>query len=184
MIEEKYFILLIIMFVGLTIYYNNIILDLKQKQIQFPIKETSILNSLPIAQLLEDRDRTLLSDPIVAPERRIENHQYPMRIKHLINIPTRGYPDNYQLIGLLNRNSDEKILQLFGRPTYPGSNLWEYFVTTEQYGFANKIPLDIPGKKEINDGDVINIPMFDKNKGDFQVKLYNYNTPRYYPNVI
>ena len=143
----------------------------------------NLINNLPIRKLLEYRDRSILYDPIVPPERRIDMDQYPLPIINKINIPTRGYPDNYQLVGLLSRSGDEKILQLFGRPTFPGSNQYEYYTTTETNGFANKIPIDIKGKKEIEDGTSINVPIFDKNKGDFQVKLYNYDTPRYNPNI-
>ena len=78
----------------------------------------------------------------------------------------------------MSRENDEKIVQLFGRATFPGSNQYEYYATTEQYGFANKIPIETKGKKEIEDGQMINIPML---KGEFKVNLYNYNTPRYNP---
>lgn len=134
--------------------------------------------------LLEKRDRDLLDNPLIAPERRVEITRYPNRpLINKINIPTRGYPDNYQLIGLLSRKNDEKLLQLFGRPTFPGSNQYEYFVTTNNHGFSNKIPIESKGRKEIEDGSLINIPFFDESKGDFEVKLYNYNTPRYNPYI-
>jgi len=135
-------------------------------------------------KLLQDRDRTIISDPIIAPERRVDVVQYPMTIQNTINIPTRGYPDNYQMMGIVTRESDEKILQLFGRATYPGSNQYEYYVTTSEFGFQNKIPIASRGNREINDGDVINIPEFKKEKGEFRVKLYDYNTPRYNPYII
>jgi hypothetical protein len=139
---------------------------------------------LPVNKLLEYRDRNILYDPIVAPERRVDITQYPLPILQKINIPTRGYPDNYQLIGLLSRIEDEKILQLFGRPTFPGSNQYEYYVTTETNGFTNKIPIETKGKREIEDGTYVKVPIFDQNKGEFQVKLYNYDTPRYNPFVL
>jgi hypothetical protein len=135
---------------------------------------------LPVRKLLEYRDRNVLYDPLVAPERRVDITQYPLPILHKINIPTRGYPDNYQLVGLLSRIGDEKILQLFGRPTFPGSNQYEYYATTETNGFANKIPINTKGK-EIEDNSYVKVPIFDENKGEFQVKLYNYDTPRYNP---
>jgi len=143
-----------------------------------------INNNLPVNKLLEYRDRNILYDPIVAPERRVDITQYPLPILQKINIPTRGYPDNYQLIGLLSRTEDEKILQLFGRPTFPGSNQYEYYVTTETNGFTNKIPIETKGKREIEDGTYVKVPIFDQNKGEFQVKLYNYDTPRYNPYVF
>jgi hypothetical protein len=141
-------------------------------------REENIINRY---ENIRNRDENILYDPLIAPERRVDIRQYPLRILNKINIPTRGYPDNYQLIGLLSRINDEKILQLFGRPTYPGSNQYEYYVTTETNGFTNKIPIETKGKKEIEDGEYISIPIFDQNKGNFQVKLYNYDTPRYNP---
>lgn len=135
-------------------------------------------------KVLENRDRTIISDPIIAPERRVDVVQYPMTIQNTINIPTRGYPDNYQMMGIVSRESDEKILQLFGRATFPGSNQYEYYVTTSEFGFQNKIPIQSRGNKEIVDGDTIHIPEFKKEKGEFRIKLYNYNTPRYNPYII
>lgn len=170
-ISQNNFLTLVIFFIGLTIFYYL----LKNKLNIVKPKNNNVIYELPLHKLLINRDRSVLNDPLVAPERRVDIRQYPVMD---INIPTRGYPDNYQLMGLMTRDSDEKILQLFGRATYPGSNQYEYYVTTEQYGFANKIPIKLNGGKEINDGDHIKI---DQLKGDFKVKLYDYNTPRYVP---
>ena len=187
--SKTYFFLLLFIFIGMTIYYIHMV-----KKVENQINEYKkslnnndniiINNNLPVNKLLEYRDRNILYDPIVAPERRVDITQYPLPILQKINIPTRGYPDNYQLIGLLSRTEDEKILQLFGRPTFPGSNQYEYYVTTETNGFTNKIPIETKGKREIEDGTYVKVPIFDQNKGDFQVKLYNYDTPRYNPYVF
>jgi len=149
-----------------------------------PSNNDNIIYRLPIRQLLENRDRSVLSDPLVAPERRIDVDQYPIRIQDEINIPSRGYPDNYQLMGIASRESDENIVQLFGRATFPGSNQYEYYITTNKYGFNNKIPIVTKGKKEIMDSDIIDIPEFDQSKGSFKVKIYDYNTPRYNPYIL
>jgi len=188
--SKNYFFILFIVFIGFTIHYtltlsklnkidNKIddkILNIKQSE-----EPNRIIQSLPLRQLLHNRDRSVLYDPMVAPERRIDIDQYPIRIQDRINIPSRGYPDDYQLLGLLSRESDEKIVQLFGRATYSGSNQYEYYALTEQNGFVNKIPIQTKGKREIMDNDRIFIPELDKKKGDFKVKIYDYNTPRYNP---
>ena len=158
-----------------TEYNNN---QLPNNQLSTEYNNNDLLS---IKKYLENRDKSILYDPLIAPERRISYDQYPNTIKNLINIPTRGYPDNYQLLGLLYRDNDEKILQLYGRPTYPGSNEYEYYATTEQNGFINKIPFRIRGKREIEDQQHIEIPVL---KGTFKVKLYDYDTPRYYPTII
>jgi hypothetical protein len=200
--SKNYFFLLLIIFIGMTIYYIKITKRNAEnkvneyKKILYKINttnklqestinnnnnnnNTSLINTLPVRKLLEYRDKLVLYDPLVAPERRVDITQYPLPIINKINIPTRGYPDNYQLVGLLSRIGDEKILQLFGRPTFPGSNQYEYYATTESNGFTNKIPIETKGKREIEDGIYVKVPIFDESKGDFQVKLYNYDTPRY-----
>jgi hypothetical protein len=143
---------------------------------------------LPLLKYLENRDRSVIYDPLVAPERRVPIDQYPFPLLYnfanrqsFINYPTRGYPENYQQVGILNRESDETILQLFGRPTYPGSNQWEYFVRTEKNGFVNKIPIKSKSNREIEDNVDINVPGM---KGNFKVKIYDYDTYRYNPNVF
>jgi len=178
----------------MTIYYTYIIKKTAENDIN-KYKELLNNNNNIITNILEYRnnnnilydsiieDKNILYDPLKAPERRIDIRQYPIPLLNKINIPSRGYPDNYQLIGLLSRTNDEKILQLFGRATYPGSNQYEYYVINENNGFTNKIPIETKGKKEIDDGEYLNIPIFDQNKGDFQVKLYKYDTPRYNPNI-
>jgi hypothetical protein len=132
---------------------------------------------------LEIRDRSVLNDPLVAPERRVELSQYPFSIKDVINTPTRGYPENYQLLGLASRQKDEKIVQLYGRPTFPNSNQYEYYILNEKNGFTTKIPIQYKNGKELSDGQKIHIPVLDPSKGEFEIKLYNYDTPRYNPYV-
>jgi flagellar basal body rod protein FlgG len=84
--------------------------------------------------------------------------------------------------GTLVRKEDEKILQLFGRQTYPGSNQWEYYVTgADTYGFPNKMPISVRGGREIDDKQRINVHFLDKKKGDFEANIYNFDVPRYNP---
>jgi hypothetical protein len=191
-ISKKYFFILFVILIMLTIYYNynlNKIINKVDKvnqvdkvdKIDKVNQHRNMLSILPLRQLLENRDRSLLYDPLSAPERRVDINQYPARIQDLINVPTRGHPDNYQLMGIASREQDEKIIQLFGRATFPGSNQYEYYVTSSTDGFANKIPIQNRGQKEIMDNDILNIPEFNKEKGSFKVKIYNYNTPRYNP---
>jgi len=132
---------------------------------------------------LDRRDRRAVDDNLSPPERRDQAYQYPDRyVKSLINIPTRGLPDNYQVVGTLVRKKDEKVLQLFGRQTFPGSNQWEYYVVgNDGNAFTNKMPLNIKGGREIENGQQINLQWLDPSKGQFEVNLYNFDTPRYNP---
>ena len=130
------------------------------------------------------RDYKVLLDELTAPERRIPRHEYPnIQVRQNINVPTRGYPDNYQLMGILMRENTETLYQLFGRQKYPGSSQYEYYVKSGNDDMKNnvKIPLENKNDKEIDDGQTINIPGTDPTKGEFKVKLYKYDLPRYIP---
>ena len=187
-IPLNYFLVLILFFIILTIiylYYRDNLLNIENNNL---IKKKSNFNNkkfdldiLPVRQLLENRDKSILYDPLIAPERRIDINQYPIPIQNIINIPpNERSPDNYQLIGIGTRDLDEKIIQIFGRPTFPRSNQYEYYIITSTDGFVNKIPINVKGKKELYDGDSIYVHKL----GEFKVKLYNYNTPRYNPYIL
>jgi hypothetical protein len=132
---------------------------------------------------LENRDHDAVFNEFRAPERRDPEHAYPTtQVKDMINLPTRGLPDNYHSVGVLVRKKDEKVLQLFGRQKYPGSSQWEYYVAgADSYGFPNKMPVVVRGDRELDDKQKIELPWLDKSKGDFEVNLYNYDVPRYNP---
>ena len=132
---------------------------------------------------LETRDADAVFNEFRAPERRDQAHSYPTEsVKTLINVPTRGLPDNYHSVGVLVRKADEKVLQLFGRQRYPGSSQWEYYVAgADNYGFPNKMPIPNRGNRELEDKQRIELPWLDKSKGHFEVNLYNFDVPRYNP---
>jgi hypothetical protein len=149
----------------------------KQKQTQLDLEDKDK------RLYLEKRDKDALYDELKPPEKRVQEYQYPNRyIRNVINIPSRGALDNYHAMGTLVRKEDEKILQLFGRQKFQGSTQWEYYVTgADTYGFPNKMPIKIKGDKEIDDKHHISIDWLNKQKGDFQVNLYDYDIPRYNP---
>ena len=84
------------------------------------------------------------------------------------NYPTRGPPGEYDRVGFLQDPDDpNKLQELFGRPTYPNSNNWNYFVKSDQY-HQIPIPVTMNGKNctdetgctELNNQESINL--FDK----------------------
>lgn len=126
---------------------------------------------------LKKRDRAVVDDSLVAPEKRVERHQYTS-LKLYEN--TRGDPDEYQLLGILYNETVNKTYQLFGRKTYPGSPLFEYYYRGRDSGGLDfKFPLS--NNQEIHDGDVIIIPT---DNIEFKVKIYPNDLPRYNPFVF
>ena len=106
-----------------------------------------------------------------------------------INIPSRGESGNYQQVGALvnNTEGESKILPLFGKQTYPGSNKWLYYTSTDQYQSVkvpvmnkNKNYTNEYGCSEITDDDQVNVP-YNKN---FKANIYKFDKPRYIPYLI
>ena len=205
-IPKSYFFIILCIFIVFTYLHNMrmskilsesnnkvcplpkvIIKDNKQemKQIVQELEEIKQENKVNKDLLLE-RDREAVEDKFKPPERRLPRHNYPIQgVKKLLNIPTRGYPDNYQNLGMLVRKNDEKILKLFGRQKFPGSNQWEYYVIgNDPNGLNNKVPLNIPGNKELSNKETVAIPWLDQGKGKFELKIFDYDAPRYNPFIF
>ena len=154
------------------------------------IKEN--IQIIPIANVqnaitneIHKRDREVLYNDFKPPERRVPEYQYPVDyITTQINFPSRGYPEEYHLLGVALRNNTETVYNLYGRQKYPGANIYEYYVMgSDNKNFNVKIPIRSKGDKEIYNNDIIHIPGTDHSKGEFKVELYNINTPRYIPNL-
>lgn len=133
-------------------------------------------------------------NPILPPERSYVNtYGIP------INIPSRGPQQSYQQVGILYKenienpdklpgnNNESNILPLFGRPTYAGSNRWNYYTSSDKFQTV-KLPINIDGRKctdelgcnELMNGDIITIPSYN---GKFKVEIYDFDRPRYIPYV-
>ena len=142
--------------------------------------EKTIENTVSVPNLkvqLKKRDRDVVEDTLVAPEKRVESHQYTdLKLYER----TRGEPDEYHLFGVIYNETVNKTYQLFGRRTYPGSPLFEYYYRGKDAGGLDfKFPL--PTNKEIYDGDVITLPT---DNLEFKVKIYPNDLPRYNPYVF
>jgi hypothetical protein len=125
------------------------------------------------------RDKAVLSNPLVAPFRRMARHVYGKN-KIPLNFPTRGFADNFQYMGNLIRRSDERLVRLFGRQTYPGSTQYEYYgMMSDNSG--SQIKVQISNSRELFNGDTVNIPLL--NNSAFIVQLHKLDQPRYNPNI-
>lgn len=208
-LPQTHLIIIVSVFVGLAVWYIH---NEKKKHIGEPEyrynDETLLKIAKSIAELpdklkeqeqkqilispelekqlaLAKRDHEVISNDFAPPERRVPAHIYPDRtVKEIINVPTRGYPDSYQMLGVVLRNNTETAYNLFGRQTWPGSNQYEYYVQGNMDGNIVKIPIGIRGDREIEDGQAIQIPGTDPAKGAFKVKLYKLDVPRYNPHIF
>ena len=118
--------------------------------------------------------------------KRYYDSKYYNRGRMRINVPTRGEPPAYQQVGILtDTDNPENIKPLYGRQTYPGSNLWNYFTSLDSH-LATKIPIYLSdndctnerGCQEINKGDELTIG--DPNN-EYRANIYQTHAPRYLP---
>ncbi|AYV79121.1 MAG: hypothetical protein Faunusvirus3_1 [Faunusvirus sp.] len=183
-LDSKFFIislsiLLVISFFFIYIHVYNFT-PVQSKKI--------IINNRPRQRMVDPliaRDMRALTNPLSEPTKRVDRSQFPsMPIAQLLEQPTRGYPDNFVWLGNLSRQSDEKIVKLFGRQTYPGSNVYEYYgYSSDSYGMETKIRIDVR-QRQLYDGDMIDIPLFDSTKGQFRLTMNNDSTFHYNPFVL
>lgn len=164
---------------NLFILNDNKVNDVLKKENNNILKNNiEKITSVPsLKDQLKKRDRDVVDDTLVAPEKRVESHQYTdLKLYER----TRGVPDEYHLFGIFYNESVNKTYQLFGRRTYPGSPLFEYYYRGKDSGGLDfKFPLAT--NKEIYDGDVIILPT---DNLEFKVKIYPNDLPRYNPNIF
>jgi len=134
--------------------------------------------------MLVNKDYERLVNPLLAPERSYDNvYRVP------VNIPTRGWNENYQQYGVISQG--DKILPIYGRPLWKGSNKWNYYTNTDSFQSV-KLPVffkgrdcqdDTVGCDEIFDNDNVSVPQYGKDN-DFKATVYKYDKPRYIPWVL
>jgi hypothetical protein len=168
--------------------------DIKIKNLNININNDGNIGIPSTKRYLVDKAHERIVNPLLPPERSYENtYGVP------INIPSRGYAGGYQQIGYLYKdeisdstkqignNSESVIIPMYGAPTYNGSNRWNYYISSDKF-HSVKIPFLLNGRSsddehgipEIYDGEKIQLPPYN---GDFKVKIYKYDKPRYIPYV-
>lgn len=130
----------------------------------------------PPRDIVSDRDRAVISDPLYPPLGRTERPIFDSLVNNqkfgLFNYPTRGSMDTFRLVGYLINSEDKKdYWKLFGRQKYPGSSIGEYYVIPiDEHKSDMKITLkdDMMIKDKIRDiyalpsEVLINSPLFQK----------------------
>lgn len=206
-LQKNYLLIIFCVLIGMAVWYNHY--DKKQHTMEKDYKfndsvltkivkkvreEDNIKQQVQVnrdnreiddierRKYLNQRDAMVLYNDLAPPERRVPEYQYPYNyVKAQLNIPTRGLPENYQIMGVLLRDETETAYNLFGRQTYPGSNQWEYYAQRTEKEFDVKLPIRVRGDKEIMEHEHVHIPGTDPKKGPFKVKLYRFDAPRYIP---
>lgn len=164
-------IVLVTIIIALLLCYNtqtndtNIVVTQQPKILQDP---------------LLSYDYATMYNPLKEPVRRLDRYEIPSMLP--IDYPTRGFPDNYTQIGtLINEKEDHtnnNVLRLFGRKTYPGSDFYEYYTMINNGLDQIKIPIYYKKTKELYDGDKVYIRELHSH---YVVHIFSYDQPKYYP---
>jgi len=101
-------------------------------------------------------------------------------------IPTRGAPESYQQMGIVE-SADGKLLPLYGRRTDPRSDRFNYYTRTDTYNpialpirYKNKDCQDTVGCDEMMNGDSIRLTPSGQ---EGRITLYGFDGPRYSPEI-
>jgi hypothetical protein len=104
-----------------------------------------------------------------------------------INIPTKGLPESFQSVGVIN--VDEKILPLYGRRTAGGGgDRWNYYTRTDTYNpvpipvrFKKRDCMDDVGCQEVMSGEEVKVEVLNK---PGRTSMYRFDGPKYIPGLI
>ena len=155
---------------------NNITINTKE-QYDRPIN-TSFMPSWPYTNLpIND----VLLNPYSPP---LSDERYLVPI----NVPTNIGSVNtaYRQMGILtpfNKSSEDKILQLMGRPLFTNRDKWQYYTISNQHNNV-KLPIIFKKKNGLNDygvdqiytGDIVFVEGY---KQSFRATIYENDTIRY-----
>jgi len=195
-LDKQYIGVMILGLLVLAVYFMKTS-DTKVRMIKSDLEDTKNtflsyavnrdIVSTPMYNLEYDYQRIV--NPLLPPER---SYPYrPTRVGLPININTRGPSSGFQQMGFLQEeggNGENKLLPLYGEQTYPGSNQYRYYTSSD--GFQSvKLPItnkskdcmDEYGCDELYDKDNVTVRGYNKN---YKVELYKIDRPRYNPYVI
>lgn len=174
-------ILLVMCFIAICnyryyIYQSNTDKYENNEQFYPNLRVTPPANYYPnVSDPLKIYDYRVMNDPLKEPTRRPPRDIIgPAVASPWFNYPTRGWPDNYTLQGYLvdnngSNNDPNKILSLYGRQKYPGSNEYEYYVSFISDDDRIKYKLD-KYRRELYDDDEVVIDILQYRK--YRVKLF------------
>lgn len=141
---------------------------------QDTMDDLAISGTLPPAR----RDYRVMADPLKQPSRRWTTTTGGPT-NGMFNVQTQGYYPSYQMMGYLNNPEDpDRMLKLFGQRR--DGHRYEYY-TIHHDDPEIKIPIKVRGDQELMQGDDVVVPGFGN---DYKVNLYDYESPRYLPNVL
>jgi len=187
-IENMSIILVIIIFLLAFIVYLKFIAnsDTNQKVV-YVDEKNNFLQNMPSLQM----NSNILQNPFSPPlkvNRYFDNSSGDIRGGVPINVPTRGFREEFKQVGILTRDmGKETILPIMGRRLYTNNSKWQYYTMTDKSN-SIRLPMSHNGRsctseyggEELMNGDVVYVEGY---KDAFKVTIYENSQPRYIPHL-
>lgn len=193
----------LVVMTGIYIYLSNTIAK-KKKEDMANVNLISNLNPTQLSDKYKQLEEQLYQSNLNEQRCKTELYETKKLLKYTIGSepallnkiynplvsPNRFYPggrlnepsvltyDDYQQIGFIYK--DNERYPLFGRHKYQGrTDRWEYYIIDETRNRL-KIPIQSRNDEELYNNDSVSI---NELGNDFNIKIYDYETFRYNPNV-
>ena len=183
------FLIIIVVLFGI-VYFNFINTKSSQKNVFVMNTERNSLQPKMSSVFSTNMSNTLMN-PFLPPLKKSHylSSSDPRGIP--ININTRGVDMDYKQVGILTRTvqkqNDETILPVMGRPLYTNKSKWQYYTMNDKNN-AIKLPMSHNGRSctneygcdELLSGDTVYVEGYNDS---FKVTIYENSQPRYIPFV-
>lgn len=183
------FLIIVVVLFGI-VYFNFINTKSSQKNVFVMNTERNSLQPKMSSVFSTNMSNTLMN-PFLPPLKKSHylSSSDPRGIP--INISTRGVDMDYKQVGILTRTvqkqNDETILPVMGRPLYTNRSKWQYYTMNDKNN-AIKLPMSHNGRSctneygcdELLSGDTVYVEGYNDS---FKVTIYENSQPRYIPFV-
>jgi hypothetical protein len=189
---ENMTIVFLLIVLGLAIFvYYKFFQETNSKQDVVVVNSERNLLYPKMHSMLSNMPSNILMNPFVPP---MKNGNYfpkdssdPRGVP--ININTRGFDSAYKQVGILTRTiqrqDNEVILPVMGRPLYSNRNKWQYYTMNDKSN-AIKLPMSYNGRSctseygcdELTSGDTVYVEGYND---AFKVTIYENSSLRYIP---
>ena len=188
-VENMSITLVIIIFLLAFIVYLKFIANnsTSDQQVVYVEEKKNFMQNMPFIHTMMHSN--ILQNPFSPPlkqNRYFDTASSDIRGGVPINVPTRGFRDEYKQVGILTRDmGKETILPIMGRRLYTNNSKWQYYTMTDKSN-SIRLPMSHNGKSctseygcdELMNGDVVYVEGY---KDAFKVTIYENSAPRYIP---
>ncbi len=188
-IENMSITLVIIIFLLAFIVYLKFIANnvTGEQQVVYVEEKKNFMQNMPFIHTMMHNN--ILQNPFSPPlkqNRYFDTASSDIRGGIPINVPTRGFREEFKQVGILTRDmGKETILPIMGRRLYTNNSKWQYYTMTDKSN-SIRLPMSHNGRSctseygcnELMNGDVVYVEGY---KDAFKVTIYENSEPRYIP---